>query len=171
MRAQRPLTISTTPRQPDKSSSLRSMKFARGNQDSNVPRRERVRGFNGLEDCVRAEIAAGGSTQSSSSSTGERDPLTIATYALGNEAGNTNDDALERPDRSDRGGGSVVNASPSSSTSASSPASVSSTAPSSSSSSLMLMKFCWRGFRGIRPGTRECPSRQARALERSALRL
>jgi hypothetical protein len=48
---------------------------------------------------------------------------------------------------------------------------VSSIAPSSSSSSLMLMKFCWRDFRGMRPGTRESPSRHARALERSALRL
>jgi len=43
--AHRPLTISTTPRHPCNSSSLRSMKLAKGNQDSSVLRRERDLGF------------------------------------------------------------------------------------------------------------------------------
>ena len=164
--AQRPFTISTTPRQPDNSSSLKSRKL---NQDSNVLRRERDReGFDGLV-CLSTEIAAGGSTQSSSSSIGERDSATVATFPIGSEAGNTLDEALVRVDRAGGGGGgSDVKISLSSSTSASSPASVSAF---SSSSSLILMKFCWREFLGMRPGRRESPSRHARALERSALRL
>lgn len=170
MRAQRLFTISTTPRQPESSSSLKSMKFARGgNHDSNVLRRERARGFDGIV-CLSAEIAAGGSTQSSSSSIGECISVTVTTFPIVSESGNTNDDTLLRADRGAGGcGGSDVNASPSSSTSASAP--VASVSASSSSSSLMLMKFCWREFRGMRPGTQESPSRHARALERSALRL
>jgi hypothetical protein len=170
MTTQRPFTISTTPRQPDNSSSLKSMKFARGgNQDSNVLRRERARGFEGLV-CLSAEIAAGGSTQSSSSSIGERKSVTVTMFPIVSESGSTNDDTLVRVDRGAGGcDGSDVNASPSSSTSASAP--LGSVSASSSSSSLMLMKFCWREFRGMRPGTRDIPSRHARALERSALRL
>jgi len=150
---------------------LKSIKFAKGNHDSSVLRRERDRGFVGVVVCLSAEIAAGGSTQSSSSSIGEwvsATGATVATEPIGNTAGNINDEALVRPDRGAGGcGGNVVNASSSSSTSASSPASVS---HSSSSSSLMLMKLCWRGFRAMRPETREIPSRHARALLRSALR-
>ncbi|SRR6266404_2296289 len=173
---QRPFTISTTPRQLDSSSSLRSIKFAKGgNQDSSVLRRERVRGFEGQNVCVSAVIAAGGSTQSSSSSTGRGetcdDSLTtvVATSPRGNGAGggNTNDDARVRPVCGGGGGGGNTSTA-SSSTSASVSSSPSS---SSSSSSLMLMKFCWRVLRGMRPGERERPSRHARALERSALRL
>ena len=98
--------------------------------------------------------------------------MVAAAFASVNEVGNTDDKVLIRADRGaggsgDRGG----NESPSSSsTSASAPvASVS--ASSSSSSSLILMKFCWREFRETLPGTQERPSRHARALERSALRL
>ena len=148
------------------------MKFARGgNHDSNVLRRDRARGFDGLV-CLSAENAAGGSTQSSSSSIGKRISAAVVAFPIVSEVGNANDDVLIRADRgADGSGDSDVNASPSSSsTSASAPvASVS--APSSSSSSLILMKFCWREFRETLPGMQESPSKHARALERSALRL
>ena len=168
----RPFTISTTPRHPCNSSSLRSIKFAKGNHDSSVPRRDFGFDTDTDEDedfrfcctCVWKFEAGGGRTRSSSSSMGRRALSLVRGLELGGGGDNTNDDM-------DVVGWGRSGASPSSSSTSASPPVSSSLAFSSSSSSLMLMKFRWRTLLETRPRVWERPSRHASALERSTLRL